>query len=194
MPKQNPCLKAFQICGEKGREFQRFLDERWPGFSCECSSVSPYSSGTVANGEDVVRLVIHPIHYDNGKLTATAFEDLTNYDLSVFRVQKSKRQEVEKTRNELVARGLSKNPPTVRMIDLVCRAAVSDIRQKVDSNGRMLGVYDTALESCTGHASVFSRSDLLSDRRSRFQARQIAYQIFSARIDSLDAALDEMIQ
>jgi hypothetical protein len=192
MPKQNPCLKAFQACGEKGREFQTFLDGRWPNFWCECTTVSPFSCGVVTDDEEIIRLVVHPIHYDNGKLTATAFEDLTTNDLSVFRVGKSSRKEVEKTRDELILRGQEKNPPKIRMIDVACRANVSEIRGKTDNLGRVLGVYDTALKDCEGHASLFTRTDMLLDKKARLRARQIAHELFTARIEKLDISLSEM--
>lgn len=178
---ESSCAEVFQS-GLRGRELQAEIDARFPGFTCEQCSVSPFSPGPVAATEKVIFLTIHPIHYDQetGVLSPVAFEQLTKNDLSLLRTAIATANEVDAVRSKLL--GLGRVP---RSIDWCCRVEVTAIRSCLDAKGRTLGVYDTALENSRAHASVFVRKDLLETPGDRLRARQMALAIFEPGLTPL---------
>lgn len=178
------CRETFCESGFTGAELQRLVDELHPAFECEDHCCSPFSPGPVKNEETIGFLLVNPIHYDEQTKTVVpnAFRELTNRDLSTIRLSVSSKDEADLTREEIVARGLERMPPKTRTIDEVCMALVSDIRSANDDDGRLLAVYDTGLEGRPGHASIFTRADVLDDKKKRKQVRFIVHQIFKGAI------------
>lgn len=87
--------------------------------------------------------------------------------------------EADATREELIQRGKDRIPPKLRMVDEVCIASVSEIRQTTDQKGRLLAVYDTAIEPAPAHASVFTRKEVFNERRLRKVVRSRIHELFT---------------
>jgi len=174
------CLETFQS-GLEGLALQAEVDTRFPSFRCEKCKVSPYSPGPVADGENLIFLAIHPIHFDEktNTLAPLAFEQLTRNDLSLLRHEYCC-DDLPQTVEQLRSGGAAD-----RSIELCVVLQASEIRQIKDANGRVLGVYDTALSDRMSHASLFVRKDYLADKAARQRARMIVHRTFKDRIRQL---------
>ncbi len=177
------CAELFCESGFQGRQLQILVDKASPGFGCEKEKCSPFSPGPVQDEEEVAFLLINPLHYDEvrGVVVPSAFQELTNRDLSVLRLAHTTRDEAQKTRDELVARGADRIPPQLRTVSEVCIAKVSELRAPLPAHGRLLGVFDTALEDKKSHASIFTTEAALNDKRLRKTLRERVHKVMTAR-------------
>jgi hypothetical protein len=178
------CVEVFSS-GLDGIALQIEVDKRFPEFVCEECSISGFSPGKVESGESVVFLTIHPIHYDpkTGLLSPVAFEQLTRNDLSLLRQKHTTRGEFDLVLSSLAGRGSGK---IERSIDHCCLVKVDAIRGAKDEDGRVFGVYDTAIEELPAHASVFVRKDYLNDKAGKLEARRLALSIFEPHLALVD--------
>jgi hypothetical protein len=175
------CLECFCESGFSGRELQKLVDELFPAFACEMRVCSPYSPGPVEDDEQVAFILIDPLHYDSVRdvVVPEAFQELTNRDLSLLRVAYATSEQVNRQRDELIQRGRERIPPQSRLVNEVCTSRVGDLRQTKEAGQRLLGVYDTALENISSHASVFTRTDVLEDRKLRKIVRNRIHALLS---------------
>jgi len=81
----NACRDLYSACLKDGRDFGVVVDEAFPGGECEHMPISAFSPGCVHALEKLTRLVIHPIHVNNGVPVSIVFNDAWNSDLSLFR-------------------------------------------------------------------------------------------------------------
>lgn len=185
MPK---CVEAFCESGLAGTPLQLFVDEKFPLFACEAEPCSPHSPGPVSNDEEIAFLLIDPGHYDAERRTVMpdAFRELTTRDLSVVRAHLATRAEVEKTKQDLIARGADRIPPSLRSVDEVCIAKVEEVRAADPKLGRLLALYDTGLHDNPAHASIFTSSLVLTDKRMRKAARERIHGVMTKRVEAYD--------
>lgn len=183
------CLAAFQQYPSKG--LQQHVDEHFPGFACEQCKVSDHSPGPVENHEQIVFMTVHPNHYDDqtGVLSPIAFEQLTRNDLSVLRHAHAKSEEYQSVRSMLKNGGSN---ATNRAVDKCCVVPVEEVRGATDVNGRILGVYDTALPDIPSHASLFVRRDYLANSSARLQARYVVLSIFRKHLADIEQVLTDL--
>ena len=166
----------------------------FPDFSCECEKCSPYSPGPVANDEEIAFLLIDPLHYDSERATVVpaAFQELTNRDLSILRIKSLDEPQLSRTISQLESRGGGDRLAPVRKVEQACIAKVSDLRSSEDDLGRCFGIYDTALDDCASHASIFTRRDVLESRLQRKRMRAMIHQSMTKRVVSVDAILSKL--
>ena len=183
------CLECFCESGFSGKSLQKLVDEHHPDFVCEAGLCSPFSPHRVEDAEDVAFILIDPLHYDEKRqvVVPAAFQELTNRDLSTLRVSHATRSEADATRDELIERGKDRIPPKLRIISEVCIATVAEIRGAVESGSRLMAVYDTALETVPSHASIFTRTDVLGNKRLRMIVRNRIHEILTKRRMPYDA-------
>ena len=182
------CLDLVWHSGLEGVALQIQLDQCHPHFSCEFEVCSPHSPGPVNDAEEVAFLLINPLHFDKqrGVIVPAAFQELTNRDLSVLRLTYATKHDAEATKDDLVARGADRIPPQMRLVDEVCIATVSDLRADVAPHGRLIGVFDTALDGKSSHASLFTNEVVLSDARLRKVVRQRVHYVMTRRRERYD--------
>lgn len=189
------CSECFKYVGEGRAALQLKVDEKFPDFHCEQEICSEHSPGPVNDEEKIAFILIDPLHYDDQRnmVVPEAFRELTVRDLSVLRIAHVSRQEAQSTRDALVARGPIGRQE--RAVNEVVIGSVADVRAAMENNQRVLAVYDTALDHCRSHASVFTRTSFLNDKRLRKVAVSKIYEImiqrrlqFSDFVDSLPAS------
>lgn len=175
------CLECFCESGFSGQHLQKLIDSIHPAFVCELDKCSSFSPGPVDNAETIGFILIDPLHYDQERSTVVpeAFRELTTRDLSTIRVKHALQQEADTTRQDLIERGTQRIPPKLRFVDEVCIATVADIRSTILDGTRLFAVYDTGLETAPAHASIFTRGDVLADRRLRKVVRNRIHEIFT---------------
>ncbi|WP_324806612.1 hypothetical protein SH584_09495 [Sphingomonas sp. LY29] len=146
------------------------------------------------DNEDVAFLLINPLHFDEQRnvVVPSAFQELTNRDLSVLRLSYATQQEARDTKNELVERGEGRIPPQLRLVEEVCIASVSELRASVGPQGRLIGVFDTALPSKPSHASLFTNAAALDDRRLRKLVRQRVHDVMTKRRERFSELVDRL--
>jgi len=123
----------------------------------------------VKGDEGVAFVLIDPLHYDEERevIVPEAFRELTKRDLSLIRIDHATKAEAESVRNDLIARGLARAKPQTRSVNEACITKASSIRSELEDGKRLLGVFDTALDDKTNHASVFTTEAVLNNKRLR---------------------------
>lgn len=151
------CRDLYSQCLKDGRDFGVAADDRFPNGGCERATVSKHSPGPVHTFEKLTRLVIHPIHMDNGMPLAMVFNDAWTSDLSLFREGKATDAEITLALEQNHATGQRRVPPQNRSFVGVMYARAYVIRRAAFDNGPMpaFRVYDTAEQTKPNHASVF---------------------------------------
>ena len=184
------CLELFCEGGLSGTSLQIRVDCEFPGFACERECCSPFSPGPVADDEQLAFLLINPTHYDEERrvVVPNAFRELTTRDLSTIRLAHATKEEVVETRGELVERGLARSQD--RVIEEVCVGRVAELRAPLNQEGRILGVFDTALERKPAHASVFTTAACLKDPHKRKLLRERVHSVMTQRLVPLAEALE----
>lgn len=190
------CLDIFHpyVEGEV-KDVQAEADSCYPGFGCESETCSVHSPGPVQSEEMLAFLLINPMHFDNGTVVPAAFHELTNTDLSISRIGKATKAELELTREALIQRGANRALPQSRDVDQACIFRAGDLRSKVLEGQRVFGIYDTGLEKQPNHASAVAikfPGDGKAAKRSRMQLRQLAHEAITKKILSY-AELQEML-
>ena len=188
------CRETFCESGRSGAELQRLVNELHPCFDCENHNCSPFSPGPVKSTEIIGFLVIHPIHFDaqRNEVAPEAFRELTTRDLSTMRQEVATKLEADATKKQLIDLGQNRINPQVRSIEEVFVAQVGEFRSADDNEGRLLAVYDTGLQDKPGHASIFTRTDVLKGgklkrKRARFEVHRFFRRIAKASL-SLERA------
>lgn len=182
------CREAFAREDLPGREYAIHIDKEFPNFECESCSVSEFSKRPVHDDEELLFLVIHPIHFDvqRGTLVPAAFDQLISRDLSTIRLAMAVPSEIDRLKEGLIARGAKAGGDSARSISKGCVANTARIRSETDEAGvRQLGVYDTAMVDNSSHASVLTRADILQSRPLRMKIRMKIYEIFREKIVEL---------
>jgi hypothetical protein len=177
------CFELFCESGFQGRQLQILADQLYPFFACESEPCSPFSPGPVNDNEDVAFLLINPMHYDEQRdvVVPSAFLELTQRDLSVLRLSFATKEEATEVKRELIARGENRIPPRMRTIEEVCIAKVADLRSPLEQYGRLLGVFDTALETKRSHASIFTTEAALKTGKLRKIARERVHAVMTRK-------------
>lgn len=170
------CRALFEPYVRGDGEIYAELEAKFPGHACENQTCSEFSPGPVAGDEQVIFLLVDPVHVDTERgITPGAFDELLRRDLSVIRRRFVSVGELRRTRQRLIDRGLEKTPPQLRMVDLACSTSVDDIRARQVDGHQAFGVYDTALPDQVAHASIFVH---LSDKASKLRRKQYRSQIY----------------
>ncbi len=175
------CLDCFTKVCVTGLQQQELVDRENPEFFCEGTKCSKYSPGLVKDDEEIIFLLIDPIHYDVVTKTVlpTAFDQVILRDLSVIRRSHASVQDLEVTCAELKSRGNVARP---RDVTEACVATVAELRNATIDGSRTFAVYDTALPTKQHHASIFTRSIWLQDRRARRRVRQRLYEVMTQQV------------
>ena len=175
------CQELFSDEGLAGASLQDAVHLHYPAGECQSVSVSKFSSGFVDDGETLTRLIIHPIHVENGTVTPLAFNDATTLDLSVFREEQATDSEIQLAIDEIRALGETKVPPQNRIVEMVMQASATAVRSAlfvVNEVEYPFRVYDTGTEDKPAHASVFTPSVARKGSGQR-QARKVLWRLFS---------------
>jgi hypothetical protein len=135
----------------------KILDRTHPNLECEPFSVSSFSEGPVEGEEHLLRILYSEHHVDKEtkEIGTNAFDDASNKGLSVNRVGKVNRADIECQIKEKLSdpRAVSKGHAFEGVVTFLCE----DIRSiyVADSSGRRaFGVYDTALHENRSHADI----------------------------------------
>lgn len=178
------CRALFGIEGLHGSTLQSAVSKRFPVGECELCSVSAYSPGRVDPAEVITKLIVDPIHLDEGQLSPVAFMDAYSIDLSVFREQLATDAEIQIAINQIKATGLKKSAPQLRSVVGVAQTTVAKLRNAIfsDSRDRMFFVYDTGEKDKPAHASVFTPERVKSSKSDQRAARKILHAAFSETI------------
>ena len=186
------CCETFHYLGLEGLQLQKRVDHDFPNFICEASCCSPHSPGPVLPDETIAFLLIDPLHYDEKRqiVVPEAFQELTNRDLSVLRCAIATKNEARSVRDELIERGKERKTPQLRQVDEVCIGSVGRIREEFPNVGRLLAVYDTAIEGQPAHASVFTNQLVLDSRELRKKVRAKIHEVMTADRRTFDQFYD----
>ena len=183
MTEQKPsCRKIFEGSCLIGQQLQNEVYVHYPTGECEKCGVSSYSPGRVEDGELLTRLIVQPIHWDEGKIHPLAFQEATTLELSVFREERATDGEIQTAINEIKATGETKVIPEQRLVAVVMQALAGDVRESVfpDELDRMCFVYDTATPTKPSHASIFTPSKARKGSPQR-AVRRALLELFSKR-------------
>jgi mRNA-degrading endonuclease RelE of RelBE toxin-antitoxin system len=110
-----------------------------------------FSPGVVIDEEEIARVIFSPIHYDNGKILPTAFEQVLykQQGMSVLRLGHDFNNSLEKTIEQLQKSGIN------NYIGYVS-ASVHDIRKIRYKDYRLFYILDTATSNKKGHADIIA--------------------------------------
>jgi hypothetical protein len=166
----NACRDLYSACLKDGRDFGVVVDEAFPGGECEHMPISAFSPGCVHALEKLTRLVIHPIHVNNGVPVSIVFNDAWNSDLSLFREAGATDAEIQLALAENRATGKARSQD--RSFFGVMHALADAIRRATFDGfaGPVFRVYDTAGANKPHHASVFmtrAAKNALTDKKVR---------------------------
>lgn len=174
----NPCANFFeQHAGEQDKA--ALLQKSGNAIVWESLSASPHSPGPVQSSEEVLRVVINPIHIDEvGGLSPTLFSDVKRQGGSVHRLNFIEREAAINMGHAQALKKNSERPdaPTRSVLGTV-RLPVERVRKVlVATSQRAFGVHDTAKASDQSHADIFQ---LIPDkgqeaRSARLQLLEIA--------------------
>ena len=177
------CIELFSQSGLSGVALQEAVEERFPAGDCEAVSVSDHSPGPVEDQETLVRLVFHPIHVDEktGVVVSVAFTDAWKSDLSVFRDELARLEEIQLAIEQMKATGLRKTPPRERRVVEARSARVAAVRRDMLSKAqsRAFRVYDTGEKEKPHHASVFLTKAARSELSEKSMRKRL-FELFSA--------------
>ena len=157
----NPC-RAFFDAYEKNPKKVEALWRESDRFDWEKLSASKHSPGPVRDGEELVRVVISPIHMDaeSGELTLAFLSDVKNKGGSSDRLAHcSIDQAIARCAAIQADKNASIPPDRQRAIQGVARFNAGRLRLLRTSSGiQAFGIYDTGQASNKGHADVCGSS------------------------------------
>lgn len=180
----NPCQDFFEQHAQTPKKAEH-LQKSGQALLWETLSASPHSPGIVQSVEDVIRLVVNPIHVnpDDGSITPTLMSDVKDKGGSVQRLAHIAREDAiaagrshAEARNATAAQG-----GQLRSIYGTVTLSVEDIRSVVvATQTRAFGVFDTAKEINPSHADIFQivSGNGHEARSARLQLWQLASQGF----------------
>lgn len=137
------------------------IDQSHPRACCEVESVSKYSPGLVREDEYIVRLILTPHHFQEGKVVPAAFSDVDDKGLSCQRQADLVVTADTHAFGPLLADAQNESRPDGARAESrkyvgALSAKVADIRSLIYENrSRVFGIYDTALPDNTAHIDVF---------------------------------------
>jgi hypothetical protein len=126
--------------------------------SWEKQTASPYSPGAIADGEQLCRYWINPVHYDEGtgKLKATAFEDAAHIGLSINRLPYTTLDQIRAIASDRVDQENHRRAggPQRRLVGYSLFHASLPRSVQTNDGQRAFAVYDTANASDPSHGDV----------------------------------------
>lgn len=176
---QDACRAIFNSA-MSGSSLQDEVYETFSNGECEQCSVSEHSPGPVENDEILTKLIVDPIHFDNGIVSPAAFTDAYTLDLSLFRENYAGDAELQLAINQIKATGQKKDPIQKRQIVAVMHASAAAVRQLQleEPNERMCLVYDTAEADKPAHASIFTPSRARKSKKDQRAIRRALLDVF----------------
>lgn len=154
---ENPCRAFFEQHALKPNKVE-LLQQTGNAYEWERFTASRYSPGIVQSTEQVLRLVINPIHVDpeTGGLKPPAVSDVKDKGCSVERLTHTTTDDsIARGRKVASSKNLTIQGGHFRSICGVINLSVEEIRQiKVGGNTQAFCVFDTALEGNHAHADV----------------------------------------
>ncbi|NMQ29723.1 hypothetical protein E4Q23_19285 [Candidatus Accumulibacter phosphatis] len=157
-------------CAEQLAKSLQLLTET-EQLNLESVGVSVYSPGPICDAEPLFRAVDQPVHFQNGEIVPTAFDDSKIRGMSVNRrlhisvddalqLATSRVAMVNQRKAQEVPASGSQPTAHKRRVVAYTIFKTSDIRALVhghepDSGRRAFGVYDTATEGDNSHGDVF---------------------------------------
>jgi len=153
----NPCTGFFeQHAGATNKA--ELLQKSGNGIEWESLSASIHSPGPVQDAEEVLRVVINPIHVDNvGGLSPALFSDVKGQGGSVQRLNFIEREVAIDMGKAHALKKNSERPeaPARRVLGTV-RLPVDKVRKVLVATAqRAFGVHDTAKATDQSHADIF---------------------------------------
>lgn len=179
------CQETFRpYVDDSGAFDYEAFESAHPGLCCEIEICSEHSLGCIDSVEEVAFLLIDPGHVDavTGVVAPDAFDELFRRDLSVVRTVYSTVEELEYTKGLLVKRGMDRNPPQIRHVDLVSTVSARNLRDITLDNERVLGLYDTALPLQKAHGSVIAKQIAKSVKLNRKKLRAIVHEVMTMSV------------
>lgn len=153
----NPCRSFFEEHTANTKKVE-LLQKNGFGYDWENHSASKYSPGPVESDEQVVRLIINPIHIDTetGELKPSAITDVKDKGCSVDRIKiASPEKSIASGQSIAQAKNLANPDAPSRKVHCVAYLSAGDIRSiTVGDNIRAFCIFDTALEDNLAHADV----------------------------------------
>ena len=143
-------------------------------------SQSEFSPGSVEGDEDLIRIIVSPLHVESGetKLKPAAFQriDLTDRGVSIERKTFTDPAKLNHSSQKLLTR-------EDRSIAGYAMAACASVRAIADEAGdRIFCVLDTALECNPAHGDIFFAKKLPKSRQVKY--RNDLIDAFNRRIES----------
>jgi hypothetical protein len=182
----NPCQAFFEQYAQNPKERAERLQQTGQALQWEKLSASPHSPGPVKDQEQVIRLVINPIHVaDDGSVTPMLMSDVKDKGGSVERLAyASREQTIASGRAHAEAKNTAAGPSAKpRSIYGTVTLSVQEIREVVvATQARAFGVFDTAKEVSPSHADIFQivAGNGQEARSARLQLWQLAIKGFSS--------------
>lgn len=180
------CKEIFSSRREEGCPCCEAVAAEFPEFECEHCTVSDHSPGSVADDENVRRLVFSPLHLNtDGSFTPAAFQDAANKGASVDRVAFCSDAE---THSRGIAKAECKRASgndSVRYVGFAT-ASVAHVRAirvatQAGSERRAFGVYDSAIPENIAHADLCQASGF--DKAARRSIRESLWRAFGSRVE-----------
>lgn len=171
------------------KDWAKHIAEAHPNGECENVSVGPHNNGAVNDSEWLVRLCIHPIHFNEkeGKLDPTAAIDVYRHGLSTSRgiLLDAKRLagQIEQKQAVLEERGLGRKVTNVSVVQ------ARDVRRLTECGTELkaLAVYDTSLDANPAHADIFGKR-VPPKTVQRSVREELAALLSGGLVDSLEPA------
>jgi hypothetical protein len=168
---ENPC-RAFFDAHEKNSKKVEALRKEEGRFAWERLSASKHSPGPVADGEELARVVISPIHIDaeSGEITPAFLSDVKDKGGSSDRLAHCSIDDaIARSAAIQAGKNAAAPPDRQRVVQGVARFNAQRLRAMRTSSGvQPFGIYDTALENNAGHADV---CQLVEDEKEARSAR-----------------------
>ncbi len=164
----NPCMEFFESNAENKQKVKALIENgcgnQW---ICDKESASPHSPGIVEQGENVVRQVHSPVHWDAvaNEVKPGFYDDLTSKGLSVNRVSYAPAADLSDASE-------SRATLTGREAIGFVHAPISSITTLLSNeNGPLGAVFDTALHNDVSHADVCATVARSNEERRKLRFR-----------------------
>jgi len=151
----NACREFFDKFGDEGEKV-KLLQRLEDAVAWEDLSASEYSPGPVASDEDLTRVWVNPVHYNEAtrQLTPGAIIDANSHGMSCDRTRFRDVQDSLAARAEQLQRSMPNPAMVAKRVCGFSLFGVGAVRSIQFEARRAFGIYDTALSFNASHSEV----------------------------------------